>query len=110
MMPVSGYCLLQSIELLTTASRNLADQCVGGLRATTAGPEMVDRGLAIVTSLVPHVGYDAAAAIAKEAQATGRTVKEVAGDRTDFSDAELDEILDPAAMTEPGLSSGVSVG
>ncbi len=110
MMPVSGYCLLQSIELLTTASRNLAEQCVGGLRATTAGPEMVDRGLAIVTSLVPHVGYDAAAAIAKEAQATGRTVKEVAGDRTDFSDAELDEILDPAAMTEPGLSSGVSVG
>ena len=110
MMPVSGYCLLQSIELLTTASRNLADQCVGGLRATTAGPEMVDRGLAIVTSLVPHVGYDAAAAIAKEAQATGRTVKEVAGERTEFSDAELDEILDPAAMTEPGLSSGVSVG
>ena len=110
MMPVSGYCLLQSIELLTAASRNLADQCVSGLRATTAGPEMVDRGLAIVTSLVPHVGYDAAAAIAKEAQATGKTVKEVAGDRTEFSDAELDEILDPAAMTEPGLSSGVSVG
>ena len=45
---------------------------------------------------------------AKEAQATDRTVKEVAEARTEFSGAELDEILDPAAMTEPGLSSGVS--
>ena len=110
MMPVSAYSLLQSIDLLTTASRNLADQCVSGLRATPRGPEMVERGLAIATALVPHVGYDAAAAIAKEAQASGKTVKEVAAERTELSEAELTEILDPSAMTEPGLSSGVSVG
>ena len=110
MMPVSAYSLLQSIDLLTTASRNLADQCVSGLKATQKGPEMVDRGLAIVTALVPHVGYDAAAAIAKEAQATGKTVKEVALARTELSEDELSEILDPRGMTEPGLSSGTSVG
>ena len=71
---------------------------------------MVDRGLAIVTTLVPHIGYDASADIAKEAQATGQTVKEVALVRTDLSSEQLDEILDPSGMTEPGLGSGVALG
>jgi fumarate hydratase class II len=110
MMPVAAHNLLESIDLLAAASRNLARQCVSGLTATSRGPEMVDRGLAIVTTLVPHVGYDAAAAIAKEAGATGRTVKEVALERTDLSASDLDGILDPESMTEPGLSGGVSVG
>jgi fumarate hydratase class II len=111
MMPVCAYNLLQSIDLLTAAARNLDEQCVRGLKATSAGPDMVERGLAIVTTLVPHIGYDDSAAIAKEAQATGRTVKEVAIEKTDLSSEELDEILDPSGMTEPGLSAGgVSVG
>ena len=110
MMPVAAYNLSQSIDLLATASNNLADQCIRGLTATRRGPDMVDRGLAIVTTLVPHIGYDAAAALAKEAQATGKTIKEVALQMTDFSGQQLDEILDPSAMTEPGLSSGVAIG
>ena len=110
MMPVAAYNLLQSIDLLSAAADNLAEQCVSGLQATQRGPEMVERGLAIVTSLVPHVGYDASAAIAKEAQATGRTVKEVAIEATSLSGEELDEILDPSSMTEPGLGAGVAVG
>ena len=110
MMPVAAYNLLQSIELLATASTNLAERCVSGLTATDRGPQMVERGLAIVTSLVPHIGYDAAAAIAKEAQATGQTVKEVALLMTDLSPGDLDRILDPTSMTEPGLSSGASIG
>ena len=110
MMPVAAYNLLQSIDILAAATRNLSDQCISGLKATRRGPEMVERGLAIVTTLVPHIGYDAAAAIAKEAQATGKTIKDVAVERTSLSPDELDEILDPASMTEPGLSSGVSLG
>lgn len=110
MMPVAAYNLLQSIDLLAAASRNLADQCVSGLKATRKGPEMVEKGLAIVTTLVPHIGYDAAAAIAKEAQATGKTVKEVAILKTNLSEEELDKILDPSLMTQPGLSSGLSLG
>ena len=110
MMPVAAYNLLQSIELLAAAARNLAGQCISGLVATQKGPEMVERGLAIVTALVPRVGYDAAASIAQEAQATGKTVKEVALERTQLSIEELDEILDPSAMTDPGLSGGVSIG
>ena len=110
MMPVTAYNLLQSIDLLAAAARNLGSQCVSGLTATRKGPEMVERGLAIVTTLVPHIGYDASAAIAKKAQTTGRTVKEVATEDTDLSPDELDEILDPTTMTEPGLSGGVSIG
>ena len=110
MMPVAAYNLLQSIALLASSARNLADQCVSGLTATSKGPEMVEKGLAIVTTLVPLIGYDAAAAIAKEAQATGKTVKEVALDTTDLSEEELNRTLDPSSMTEPGLPDGVSVG
>ncbi len=110
MMPVCAYNLLQSIDLLAAAARNLDVQCIRGLKATSQGPDMVERGLAIVTTLVPHIGYDASAAIAKEAQSTGKTVKEVALEQTDLSAGELDEILDPSGMTEPGLGAGVSVG
>ena len=56
MMPVAAFNLLQSIDLLAAASSNLAIQCISGLKATQKGPEMVERGLAIVTSLVPHIG------------------------------------------------------
>lgn len=111
MMPVCAYNLLQSIDLLAAAARNLDAQCVRGLKATSKGPEMVERGLAIVTTLVPHIGYDASAAIAKQAQESGKTVKQVALETTGLSPDELDEILDPSGMTEPGLSpGGVSVG
>ena len=109
MMPVAAYNFLQSIELLARASENLADQCVDGLKATDKGPEMVERGLAIVTTLVPHIGYDASADIAHKAQATGQTVLEVAIIETDLEESELREILNPESMTEPGVS-GISVG
>jgi fumarate hydratase class II len=104
MMPVAARNLLESVDLLAAASANFSEQCVKGLRATERGPEMVERGLAIATALAPVIGYDAAAAIAKEAAASGRTIREVAREKTDLPGEELDRILDPAAMTEPGLS------
>jgi fumarate hydratase class II len=100
-MPLVAYDLLQSIELLAAASKNLAAQAVDGLKATSRGPEMVERGLAIGTSLAPIIGYDAAAAIAKEAAKSGKTIREVAREKTKLSDAELEKILDPALMVEP---------
>lgn len=99
MMPVAAYNLLQSIDLLAASAKNLAEQCVTGLESTSAGPDMVARGLAIVTALVPHIGYDSAAAIAHEAQTTGKTVKQVALVRTELTEIELDEVLDPSNMT-----------
>lgn len=109
MMPVAAYNLLQSISILSSCSRNFARQCVGGLKATQKGPESVERGLAIVTTLVPHIGYDESAAIAKKAQSTGETIREVAERETDLSADQLDKILDPSAMTEPG-TGGISLG
>ena len=110
MMPVAAHNLLESIELLSTSCRNFAIQCISGLTATSKGPDMVQNGLAIVTTLVPHVGYDASAAIAKEAGETGESIKQVALRRTDLSSVELDDILDAESMTEPGLGSGVALG
>ena len=110
MMPVTAYNLLQSISLLASAARNFTEQCIKGLQATGRGPEMVERGLAICTSLAPIIGYDAAADISKVAYKTGRTVREVAREKTNLSEEELDRILDPASMTRPGLEGGPAGG
>ena len=110
MMPVAAYNLLQSISLLAAVARNFAEQCVKGIQATTKGPEMVERGLAICTSLAPVIGYDAAAALSKLAYKTGKTVREVAREQTQLTDEELDRILDPASMTKPGLEGGPAGG
>ena len=110
MMPVTAYNLLQSISLLASVSRNFTEQCIKGLQATTRGPEMVERGLAICTSLAPIIGYDAAADISKVAYKTGKTVREVAREKTNLSEEELDRILDPASMTRPGLEGGPAGG
>ena len=110
MMPMAVFNLLQEITLLGHATRNFADQCVIGITATNRGPELVERGLAIGTALAPLVGYDRAAAIAKEAAATGKTIREVARDRTDLTDADLDRLLDPEKMVQPGLGGGPTGG
>ena len=67
---------------------------------------MVERGLMLATALAPALGYDRAAAIAKEALASGRTIREIAAERSGLEPEELDRLLDPARMTEPGLPSG----
>jgi fumarate hydratase class II len=110
MMPLAAYNLLQSISLLAAAARNFSEQCIKGLKATTKGPEMVERGLAICTALAPVIGYDAAAALAKEAHRTGKTIREVAREKTNLSEEDLARILDPAKMTEPGLEGGPAAG
>jgi fumarate hydratase class II len=105
MLPVAGYNLFQSIDLLAAAARNFAERCVDGLQATERGPELVEKGLGIATGLAPIIGYDAAAEIAREAAASGRTIREVAQERTELSEEELRRALDSASMTEPGLWS-----
>jgi len=110
MMPIAAYKLLQSINLLAASARNFTIQCINGVKATSRGPEMVERGLAICTALAPVIGYDAAANIAKEAAKTGKTIREVARKQTSLSEADLARILDPAKMTEPGLEGGPAGG
>jgi fumarate hydratase class II len=104
MMPVAAHNLLQSIDLLAAGSRNFTRQCVTGLKATRKGPDMVEQGLAICTALAPVIGYDAAAAIAYKAAKSGETIKQVALRETKLSAAELDKVLEPATMVEPGAN------
>lgn len=103
MMPVAAYNLLQSIALLAAAANNFAVQCVQGIQATAVGPAMVEKGLMLGTALAPAIGYDAAAAIAKEAAASGQTIREVARLRTALADQELARLLNPEEMTKPSL-------
>ena len=102
MLPFAAHNLIQAIEILGAATSNFASRCIAGLKPTGRGPELVEQGLAIGTGLVPYIGYDASAAIAKEAAKTGRTVREVARERTSLTAEQLDAALDPFKMTEPG--------
>ncbi len=110
MMPVAAHNLLEAVSLLASSARNLATRCVDGLRSTGNGPAAIERGLMTCTGLAPRIGYDAAADIAKEAYASGRTVREVARERTDLSEDELTTLLDPEAMTMPGRAAGGAGG
>jgi fumarate hydratase, class II len=104
MMPLIAYDLLQSIEILGAASRLLADDCVAGIEANRErARELVEGSLAMCTALAPKIGYDAAAEIAKEAWATGRTVREIAAEKGVLPPEELDAVLDPRSMTEGGV-------
>jgi fumarate hydratase class II len=109
MLPVTAAALLESIALLAAVARNFADRAVAGLVATERGPALVEQGLMLATALAPEIGYDAAAALAKEAFKTGRTIRELAVERG-IAPGRLDELLDPASMTEPGLGGGPAGG
>ena len=106
MLPVAAHNLLEAIDLLAPATENFTERCVKGIAATERGPEIVERGLMLATALAPAIGYDAAAEIAKEAAKSGRTIGEVARERTQLSDEEVSRLLDPERMTEPGLGAG----
>jgi fumarate hydratase class II len=104
MMPVIAYNLLQSIHLLTSASNLLVDRCVAGITANRERcAELVELSLAMVTSLAPKIGYDAAAAIAKESVATGKTVRQLCVEKAVLPPDELERTLDAMAQTRGGL-------
>jgi fumarate hydratase class II len=102
-MPLMVHNLLESVRLLAAAARVFADRSVAGIEANEQRcKELIEGSLAMCTSLAPLIGYDKAAAIAKEAYATGMTVRQVAREHQVLSDAELDQALDPMSMTRPG--------
>jgi fumarate hydratase class II len=100
MMPVMGYNLLQSISLLARGSRVFARRCVHGLEAVPEKCEgNIEQSLAMATGLAPLIGYDKAAEIAKKAGATGRSIREVAGEMAGLSPEELKRALDARSQT-----------
>ncbi len=104
MLPVMASNLLESIDILARASANFSERCIEELQVDEERTaSMIEKSMAMVTSLAPVIGYDQAAAIAKEAHTTGKTVREVARAQEVLPEDELDELLDPLRMTEPGV-------
>jgi fumarate hydratase, class II len=97
-VPLIARNLLESIRLLAAASRLLAEKCVDGIEANYEGCERSAEGtLAVATALNPHIGYDRATEIVKDASASGRTLREVARDHG-VEERTLEEALDLRRM------------
>lgn len=104
MLPVIAYNVLQSIELMTTASHALADQTIGDFTVNQRNiSQALDRNPILVTALNPVIGYEKAAQIAKQAYQQQRPVLDVAAEQTDLSQEKLTELLNPKKLTQGGV-------
>jgi aspartate ammonia-lyase len=104
MMPVMAHNIVFALMIVGNASRVLAERCVDGIEADEAQcAYWLERSPALVTALAPKIGYAEAAKLAKEAIATGLTVKELVMKKRILDPKELEEVLDLRAMTEPGV-------
>ncbi|HMH30464.1 MAG TPA: class II fumarate hydratase [Steroidobacteraceae bacterium] len=109
MLPVIAYNLLQSMELLSIGSRNLADHAIAGFRVNRDRiQDALARNPILVTALNPIIGYEKGAAIAKKAYREGRPILDVAVEMTDLSREELRRLLDPKSLTEGGIKGAGS--
>ena len=104
MLPVVALNLLQSLEILASVSRLLADSAISGFKVRTENiNKALERNPILVTALNPVIGYELGAATAKQAYKQGRPIKEVALETTNLSAAELDRLLDPLEITKGGI-------
>ncbi|MFP6691519.1 MAG: class II fumarate hydratase [Pirellulales bacterium] len=102
MMPVMGQTTLESIGLLSSATNAFVDLCAADMEANVEACEAaVEKSLSMVTSLNPYIGYEKAAALAKEAFKTGKTIRELCLEQNVLPEDQLAEALDPMSMTEP---------
>jgi fumarate hydratase class II len=102
MTPVMAYDFLQSVQILANGVRLFAARCIEGIEPDVDRcAALVEQSLALVTALVPRIGYDAAAAIARESVATGKTIRELCSEKKLVAPDELARILDPRGMTDP---------
>jgi len=102
MMPVMGHTALESIMLLARSCDAFVEFCAEEMEANEAVCQSaVENSLAMVTSLNPHVGYEKAAALAKEAFKTGKTIRQLCEEQQVLPAETLREALDPWSMTEP---------
>lgn len=103
--PIIFYCMFQSIDTLAYAVQTFIDNCVSGITANEERcRSLVENSVGIVTAICPHVGYKKSAEIAKKALATGQPVRNLILQENLMTAEELDSILDPVHMTEPGIS------
>jgi fumarate hydratase class II len=100
MIPVMAASFLSSVSVLSNACHLFASRCIDGLVANEArATAFVEQSLAMATALNPRIGYDAAAAIAREAAATGKTVRQLCLEKQLVPPDELEQLLNPRRMT-----------
>ncbi len=105
MMPLMAHEVLEALEVLTNGIGQFARECVAGIEADVERSAwLLEQSSAMATPLAPYVGYALAAAIAKEAVASGKTIRELVLEQGIFTKEELDVILDPHELTEPGVA------
>lgn len=103
--PIIFYCLFQSIDTIAYAVNTFVDNCVIGITANeTCCRYFVENSVGIITAICPYVGYQKAAEIAKEAIKTGESVRKLIIEKGLLTKEQMDEIMDPVQMTEPGIS------
>lgn len=103
--PIIFYCLFQSIDTIAYAVNTFVDNCVIGITANeTRCRYFVENSVGIITAICPYVGYQKAAEIAKEAIKTGESVRKLIIEKGLLAKEQMDEIMDPVQMTEPGIS------
>jgi aspartate ammonia-lyase len=104
MMPVMAHCLLSALTVFANASRILAERCVQGITAKTARcRQYAESSLGLVTALNVKLGYHQAALIAKEALATGKSIRTLVAEKGLIDEQELARLLAPEMLTEPGI-------
>ncbi len=104
MMPVIAWNALHEATILRQAMIVLRTRTVDGMVADEARcRELLDRSTAVATALSPYIGYAATAEVAKESVRTGRPIRDLVLERGLMDAASLDDVLSPAAMTEPGI-------
>jgi fumarate hydratase class II len=102
MMPIMGHATIESVVLLAQGTNAFVDLCAVDMEANAAACEAsVEKSLAMVTSLNPYIGYEKAAALAKEAFKTGKTIRELCREQKILPEDQLAKALDPWSMTEP---------
>ena len=103
--PIIFYCMFQSIDTLAYAVQTFVDNCITGITANEERCRyLVESSVGVITAISPHVGYQKAADIAKKALRTGESIRSLILKEGLLTEQELDEILDPIQMTEPGIS------
>jgi fumarate hydratase class II len=103
-IPLIARNVLESLRLLARSCDNFVEQCIAGITADVErARELVEKDLAIVTALVPAIGYDTSAKLAKQAMAQDRPLREVVAEAGVLSDEELDRLLDIKRMTQGGV-------
>lgn len=106
MEPVLVYNLLDSVKVMTNVLRVFREYCVSGIEANIEQLEHnIKTSIGIITAINPHIGYESATEIAREAFKTGKPVREICLAKGVLSEEDLDKILNPKEMTKPGISA-----